>query len=126
MRKDASASGASPPVATPRVPGGHPPLAGGSYGEPDPADPNVLIGVALPAEAETMRDMAYVFAEEFARMGFGVRRILSLFRSPFYAGAYRIHQALGEQAVSEIVEECVGVWGRGNSARSSDPTREGA
>lgn len=89
-------------------------------------DPMELVGIAVRAEAESVREMAYVFAEEFARMGFGVRRILSLFRSPFYAGAHRIHQALGEQAVSEIVEECVGVWGRGNSARSSDPPREGA
>jgi len=94
------------------------------YGDPDPADPQVLVGVGLPAEAETMREMAYVFAEEFARMGFDARRILRLFAHPFYAGAHRAYRALGEPAVSEIVEECVGVWGR--RARRGAPAGEGA
>jgi len=40
------------------------------YNDPDPSDPNVLVGVVLPADAEAMREMAYVFAEEFARMGY--------------------------------------------------------
>jgi hypothetical protein len=29
----------------------------------------MLVGVMLPADAEATRNMAYVFAEEFARMG---------------------------------------------------------
>ena len=33
------------------------------YQDPDPTDPNMLVGVMLPADAEAMRDMAYVFAE---------------------------------------------------------------
>jgi hypothetical protein len=81
------------------------------YGDPDPDDPTVLVGVELPADAETVREMAYVFAEEFARMGFGAARILTLFRNPFYAGAHRALQALGEPAVAAIVQECVAVWG---------------
>jgi hypothetical protein len=81
------------------------------YGDPDPTDPSVLIGVALPAEADTVREMAYVFAEEFARVGFGAARILRLFRSPFYAGAHQAYQALGEAEVTAIVDECVAVWG---------------
>jgi hypothetical protein len=92
------------------------------YGEPDPSDPSVLVGVALPSEAETMTEMAYAFAEEFARMGFDARRILRLFANPFYAGAHRAYRTLGEPALTAIVEECVGVWGR----RRGDPTREGA
>ena len=81
------------------------------YGEPDPTDPNVLVGVALPADIEATRDMAWVFSEEFARMGFDARRILGLFRSPFYAGAHQVLRLLGEAEVTTIVEECVGVWG---------------
>ena len=50
------------------------------YNDADPTDPNVLVGVVLPAEAETIREMAYVYAEEFARMGFGAARILRVFR----------------------------------------------
>ena len=82
------------------------------YGDPDPGDPTVLVGVELPADAEAMRDMAWVFAEEFARLGLGGPRILALFRSPFYAGAHGAWRALGEDEVAAIVAECVDVWGR--------------
>jgi hypothetical protein len=80
------------------------------YGEPDPTDPSVLVGVALPADRDATRDMAWVFAEEFARMGFGAPRILGLFRSPFYAGAHGALQVLGEPEITAIIEECVGVF----------------
>ncbi len=80
------------------------------YGEPDPTDPSVLVGVALPADRDATRDMAWVFAEEFARMGFGAPRILGLFRSPFYAGAHGVLQVLGETEISAIIGECVGVF----------------
>ena len=82
------------------------------YGEANPSDPNVLVGVLLPAEAETVREMVYVFAEEFARMGYDEARLLRVFRNPFYAGAHRAYSVLGEQAVGEIVGECVRVWRR--------------
>ena len=78
---------------------------------PDPTDPSVLVGVELPAPADATREMAWVFAEEFARLGFDARRILSLFRSPFYAGAHRAWRALGEPEVAAIIDQCVSVWG---------------
>ena len=82
------------------------------YDEPDVTDPNVLVGVGLPAGAGTMEEMAYVFAEEFARLGYDAARLLRVFRNPFYAGANQAYRVLGEQAVSEIVRECVQVWRR--------------
>jgi len=84
------------------------------YGEPDPSDPNLLVGVVVPAEAETMREMVYVFAEEFARMGYDEARLLRVFRNPFYAAAHQAYRVLGEQAVSRIVSECVRVFGMRN------------
>lgn len=80
-------------------------------GDPHPTDPTVLVGVALPADVEATRDMAWVFAEELARMGHDAPRILALFRSPFYAGAHRAYRQLGEPEVAAIIEECVGVFG---------------
>ena len=91
------------------------------YREPDPSDPNVLIGVAVTADAESMRDMAWVFAEELARLGYGARRILGLFRTPFYAGAHRAWRALGETEIATIVDQCVGVWGRHASSEEYTP-----
>ena len=82
------------------------------FDDPDPADPTVLVGVALPAALEATRDMAWVFAEEFARLGHDAAQILRLFRSPFYAGANDILRRLGEHEVVAIIDECVGVFGR--------------
>lgn len=79
--------------------------------ECEPDDPMELVGVALPGSTEAMRDMAYVFAEEFARMGMDAEAILQLFASPFYGGAHQAYRALGADEVRAIVRECVGVWG---------------
>ena len=82
------------------------------YKEPDPTDPNMLVGVLLPAGAEATRDMAYVFAEEFTRLGYTREQLLWLFKNPFYGGAHGAYQALGETEILAIVDECVNVWGR--------------
>jgi hypothetical protein len=81
------------------------------YKDPDPTDPSMLVGVVLPAEAETMTDMAYVFAEEFARLGYQQAHILQLFKNPFYAGAYGAYEMLGKETVCAIIAECLAVWG---------------
>jgi hypothetical protein len=82
------------------------------FKDPDPTDPNMLVGVMLPADAEAMRDMAYVFAEEFARMGHSREQLLWLFKNPFYGGAHGAYRSLGEQATLAIIDECLNVWGK--------------
>jgi len=82
------------------------------YDDPDPSDPTMLVGVALPGSPQATLDMAYAFAEEFARAGMGEEAIFGLFADAFYAGPHRAYRALGDRAVREIVRECVGVWGR--------------
>jgi len=78
-------------------------------------DPMELVGVVLPSGPEAMRDMAYVFAEEFARIGFDAPGLLQTFRDPFFAGAHQAYRILGHDAITVIVEECVAVWGRRQS-----------
>ena len=80
------------------------------YDDPDPTDPNMLVGVMLPADAAATTEMAYVFAEEFARMGHDRRQILSLFKNPFYGGAHGAYRSLGEAAIEAIVDECINAW----------------
>ncbi|MBI4516573.1 MAG: hypothetical protein HY699_12245 [Deltaproteobacteria bacterium] len=82
------------------------------YDDPDATDPQELVGVMLPAGPEAMREMAYTFAEEFARNGYGREQIVALFRNPFYSGAHGAYRALGAQAAEAIIDECVAVWGR--------------
>ena len=86
------------------------------YDGADVEDPLELAAVTVPADAGSELEMAYVFAEEFARLGYGARRILGLFRTPFYAGAHRAWCALGETEMAAIVDQCVGVWGPHASA----------
>lgn len=81
------------------------------YNQPDPTDPNVLVGVVLPGDAEATREMAYVFAEEYARMGYDGNRLLGLFKNPFYTAVHDAYRALGEKAVQSIIEECISAWG---------------
>ena len=82
------------------------------YGDPEPGDPMKLVGMALPGGPETVSEMAYTFAEEFARLGYSEKALLSLFKMPFYRGAHSAYCALGDEEVRKIVRECVGVWGR--------------
>ena len=82
------------------------------YKDPDPSDPNMLVGVMLPAEAEATRDMAYVFAEEFARLGYSREQLLWLFKNPFYGGAHGAYRALGENETLSIIDECLNAWGQ--------------
>ena len=80
------------------------------YNDPDPSDPNMLVGVMLPADAAATTEMAYVFAEEFARMGHDKQQILALFKNPYYGGAHGAYQSLGEAAIEAIVDECINAW----------------
>ena len=82
------------------------------FKDPDPTDPNMLVGVLLPADAEATREMAYVFAEEFARMGHTREQLLWLFKNPFYGGAHGAYRVLGEEQTLSIIDECLNVWGQ--------------
>jgi hypothetical protein len=81
------------------------------YNDPEPTDPNMLVGVMLPADAEATREMAYVFAEEFARLGYTREQLLWLFRNPFYGGAHGAYRSLGENETLAIIDECLNAWG---------------
>lgn len=82
------------------------------YDDPDPSDPQILCGVELPGDADSIKDMAYVFAEEFVRLGFNKERLLRIFKRPFYSGAHRAYLELGGAEIEKIIDECVQIWGR--------------
>jgi hypothetical protein len=93
-------------------------------------DPMELVGIELPAGPSAMTEMAYVFAEEFARLGFDETWLLRVFRNRHYAGPHQAYRALGEPVIRDIVAECVRAWG-GRPARTELPsttpaTEEGA
>ncbi len=72
----------------------------------------MLIGVEAPGDENSETEMAYVFAEEFARMGFSEQRLLALFHHPFYAGPHRALRLLGEERIQSIIRETLALWGK--------------
>jgi len=82
------------------------------YDDPEPDDPHLLVGVSLPGDEETTREMAAAFADEFAQMGFDRERLLRIFSNPFYAGAHAVLERLGVEEVERIVDESLRVYAR--------------
>jgi hypothetical protein len=82
------------------------------YDEPDATDPLLLCGVSVPGDAESAREMAYTFAEEYAQLGYEEERILKLFQNGEYAAPHGALQALGEAEIARIVKECWEAFGR--------------
>ncbi len=82
------------------------------YGRPDPADPNILVGVRLPADENGLVEMAYTFGEEFAALGHDEDRILRMFHNARFGGPHAAYRALGDEAIRGIVAECTRVFGR--------------
>jgi hypothetical protein len=81
------------------------------YDEPEPDDPQLLVGVGLPGDEATTREMARAFADEFAQLGFDREGLLRLFSSPCYAGAHAARQLLGDAEIVGIVEDSLRVYG---------------
>ena len=81
------------------------------YDDPDPDDPHLLVGVSLPGDETTTREMAEAFADEFAQMGFDRDRLLRLFSNPFYTGAHAARQLLGDAEITRIVVDSLRAYG---------------
>lgn len=82
------------------------------YDDPEPQDPQELVGVELPGDETVTREMAAAFADEFAQLGYTRPQILGLFRRAEFTGAYRAWTLLGEEAIARLVDESLAVWGR--------------
>lgn len=59
----------------------------------EPDDPMNLYAVEVPGDPELMLRL---LVEEYARMGFGLDALLSLFRDPFYVAAHGLWLHYGE------------------------------
>jgi hypothetical protein len=81
------------------------------YDDPEGDDPHEIVGVLLPGDETSTREMARAFAEELAQLGKSREQILDLIRDPFYAGAHRVLEALGEEEIDRIVDESVELFG---------------
>jgi hypothetical protein len=82
------------------------------YSDPEPDDPQELVGVEVPGSEAATREMAAAFADEFARLGLTRAQLLALYRKAEYAGAHRAWRLLGDGEITRLVDESLAVWGR--------------
>ena len=77
----------------------------------EPDDPLALVGVAVPADADALDEMARCLVEEYLREGWEEERLLALFRNPFYRTPHMIYRARGEAYVRRVIEQVRARWG---------------
>ncbi len=70
-------------------------------------DPLALVGVSIPdtESADSLVEMARVFIDEFARMGWTRGRVLEVFRNPFYRGPHIVWRTYGDEFVQQLIDE---------------------
>jgi hypothetical protein len=78
--------------------------------DPDAEDPLEIVGVVFdrPIDGAAHEEMARTFVEEYALMGWSARRLLDMFRRPFYAGAHDAYERMGEARIAQLIEETLG------------------
>jgi len=82
----------------------------------EPDDPMGLVGVAVPADADALDEMARCLVEEYLREGWAAERLLGLFRNPFYRTPHLIYRARGEEYVRVLVADTLTRWAAGRTA----------
>jgi hypothetical protein len=75
-------------------------------------DPFELNGMAFLTHEDTTDAMAETFTEEFLRMGYNHKQILTLFRSRHYLGPNMALEKRGEPFIRDLIAEVFARWGR--------------
>lgn len=68
-------------------------------------DPLELVGMVLPGEAGQLERMAENIIEEFVRMGWDERRLMTLFVNPMFMATHRIYRLKGEDYVKNLLRQ---------------------
>lgn len=74
-------------------------------------DPMELIGMVLPGEPGQLEAMAECFVEEYVRLGWDERRLMTLFVNPTFMATHRIYRQKGEEYVRGVIRRMRAKWG---------------
>lgn len=66
-------------------------------------DPMELRAIEMPGGDEAMQAQAFI--EEFLFMGMSKTELTGIFKNPFYAGAYRLYEKLGEKKIESMIDQ---------------------
>lgn len=75
-------------------------------------DPMQLVGMVIPGEAGQLELMAECIIEEYVRLGWDERRLMTIFRSSMFLATNRIYQIKGEAYVRDLIRRVCAKWGR--------------
>ena len=89
-------------------------------------DPMELNGVAFVTQEDTTEAMCECFVEEFMRMGYDAKQVLSLFRNPHYLGMNMVLEQRGEGFIRDRIAEVFAHWGRPVAWTEAGPESAGA
>jgi hypothetical protein len=73
-------------------------------------DPMELVGMVIPGEPGQLELMAEALVDEYARMGWDEKRLMSLFVNPFFLATHRIYHLKGADYVAALIHEVCGRW----------------
>ncbi len=79
------------------------------FQEEDPMD---LVGMVLPGEPGQLEAMAECLVDEYVRMGWDERRLMTLFLNPLFLATHRIYRQKGEEYVRALIRQTLVRWGR--------------
>ena len=74
-------------------------------------DPMELVGMVLPGEPGQLEAMAECLVEEYVRLGWDERRLMTLFVNPMFLATHRIYQEKGEEYVRGLIRMTCVKWG---------------
>jgi hypothetical protein len=66
-------------------------------------DPMELVGMVLPGAQGQIEAMAECIVEEYVRMGWDERRLMTLFINPLFMATHRIYCQKGEAYVRDLL-----------------------
>ncbi len=73
-------------------------------------DPMELIGMVVPGGPGQLEAMAEALVDEYARLGWDEKRLMTLFVNPFFLATHRIYRQKGEAYVRKLIEQACAKW----------------
>lgn len=82
------------------------------YDDPDATDPMTLHAIEVETDsADSIREMAACFVEEYVRLGISAERIYEMFTDGSFAGPALAHRRLGGEIIAGLIAEQFAIRG---------------
>ena len=69
-----------------------------------------LTGMVMPGEPGQLEAMAECLVEEYVRLGWDERRLMTLFVNPMFMATYRVYRQKGEAYVRDLIHTTCAKW----------------